>query len=79
MKPFLLLALCMVSGLLACTQTSTWKGKLVYAYVEDISSYSFADKKDRILFTKADQPYVAANGDIFFRNLKFPKVKELVR
>lgn len=79
MKPLFLLALTLLFALVGCTQTSPWKGKLVYGYVDNISDYSFAGKADRILFAKADQPSIGANGDIFFRNLKFPKVKETVR
>ncbi|HSN59477.1 MAG TPA: hypothetical protein VLR49_00975 [Ferruginibacter sp.] len=68
-----------ICSLQACTQTPTWKGKLVYGFSASISSYTFSNKTDKILFAEGEQPFVAANGDIYFLNLKFPKVKELIK
>ncbi|RYF91585.1 MAG: hypothetical protein EOO03_01015 [Chitinophagaceae bacterium] len=78
MKYFITLAF-VLAALTGCTQTTPWKGNLLYAYADNIVAYSFADKGDRTLFAKGDQPFVSSNGDVYFRNLKFPKVKETVR
>lgn len=61
----------------AQNQSST--GKIIYGYSGSINSYNFATKTDKVLFQEGAQPSVASNGDIYFLNLKFPKVKELIR
>jgi TolB protein len=67
------------TAFIACGQQATWKGKIIHGYSGDINEYTFATKNDKTLFQKATQPYVSANGEIYYVNEAFPKGKYLVR
>ncbi|AYA36828.1 hypothetical protein D3Y59_07020 [Hymenobacter oligotrophus] len=56
-----------------------WKGTLVHGYTDDINVYDFASKADRTVLEKAQQPFCAADGDIYYVNDAFPKGKYLIK
>ncbi|RYY96321.1 MAG: hypothetical protein EOO11_13750 [Chitinophagaceae bacterium] len=81
MRPvtLLLFAAALLSSLASCAQKPAWKGTITYEHAGDINAYEPASKKDKLLFQKATQPAVAADGELYFVSDAFPKAKYLVR
>jgi Tol biopolymer transport system component len=67
--------------LFSCSSTDApaWKGKLYYGYVNNVKSYDFANKQEKILFDNATQPFITKGGDIYFVNDKYQKRNQLIR
>ncbi|MCA8830913.1 TolB family protein [Hymenobacter pini] len=56
-----------------------WAGRLVHAYSGDLNTYSFAAKTDQLLLQNAGQPFVAADGDVYYVHTGFPKANVLIK
>lgn len=65
--------------LVSLTLSAQWKGKITFNYPGSVKEFNLATKTEKLLLTDAAEPFVSANGSIYFINEKFQKRYKTVR